>query len=178
MRAGGVGGGPFHRGPGPAPLGLSVPARCGFGAVGAVPTAARLRTDAGLGVFVILAPLVFGFAAAIWPPCVPARMAEMGAALPIRRRSPAQRARHGSTGGRSMGHDALIAHAGRIVPRAVGPLMTTSAAPVATEGLRTSKSGFPGPDAMPRRSGKAPAVRVGSLGRDGVPGERGGRGHR
>lgn len=88
----------FLVGPGLALLGLSLLTRYELGAVRAVPMPAHLWTDAGLGVFLILAPWVFGFAAAIWWPHVLAGVAEIGAALLTRRRSPVEAPRHEAAG--------------------------------------------------------------------------------
>ena len=60
----------FLVGPGLALLGLSLLTRYELGAVKAIPMEAHLWTDAGLGLFLIAAPWLFGFADAIWWPHV------------------------------------------------------------------------------------------------------------
>ena len=75
----------FLVGPGLALLALSLLTRYELGAIKAIPMPAHLWTDAGLGVFLILSPWVFGFAGAIWWPHVLVGVAEIGAALLTRR---------------------------------------------------------------------------------------------
>lgn len=73
-------------GPGLAVFGLALFTRYERGVMGLVPMPVHLWFDAGVGVFLIASPWLFGFAGVIWWPHVLAGVAEIGAALTTRTR--------------------------------------------------------------------------------------------